>query len=170
MRPAVLPVVLSPAKGCRGPQQGFPKPMTSDHPLSRLSYSNRVAKRAQYEAFEFSLSADGVTVRNCSHADPTNHEYQVTVTDGVPSACTCPADSRFEGACKHRVAVAIRRPLIEAATTRVATDGGVSNATDDATRIERTEVVRNPDDTCDDCLDAFPCWECGRSGRKELPE
>src|SRR6056297_1828761 len=87
------------------------------HPLERLDFPTRVAKRAQYEAFEFTVTDDGVRVRNCSHADPTDHEYTVTVEDGLPTACTCPADKRFAGACKHRVAVAIRDPVLAAART-----------------------------------------------------
>jgi len=74
---------------------------------------NRVLKRAQYEAFEFELLGSRVRVRNESYADPENHEYEVTVEDGVPMKCTCPADTRFDNPCKHRVGVAIRRPILE---------------------------------------------------------
>ena len=83
------------------------------HPLEQLEFPPRVAKRAQYEAFEFSVHSPGVQVRNCSHADPSAHEYLVTVRAGVPTECTCPADETFEGACKHRVAVAIRSPVLD---------------------------------------------------------
>ncbi|WP_436932839.1 SWIM zinc finger family protein [Halosimplex halobium] len=99
------------------------------HPLEQLEFPTRVAKRAQYEAFEFTLSADGVVVRNGSHANPDEHEYLVTVEDRLPTACECPADEQYEGACKHRVAVAIRRPLLDAIAATdepqpVAADGG----------------------------------------------
>ena len=87
------------------------------HPLERLEYSRRVLKRAQYEAFEFSLVDGALRVRNASHADPTAHEYRVHVNDGHPVACTCPFDTRGAKACKHRVAVAIRPKLLDAATT-----------------------------------------------------
>ena len=80
------------------------------HPLVSLDFSPRVRKRAEYEAFTFSLVPNGVLVRNESYADPANHEYAVQVTDGVPVACDCPADANFAEACKHRVAVAMRRP------------------------------------------------------------
>jgi len=76
--------------------------------LDSLEPTNRVLKRAQYEAFEFSLLDGDVRVRNESHQNPADHEYRVTVVDGVPETCECPADTVSDGACKHRVAVAIR--------------------------------------------------------------
>ena len=69
--------------------------------LERLSPTNRVLKRAQYEAFAFSLYDGDVLVRNESHLNPADHEYRVTVVDGIPTACECPADKRFDGLCKH---------------------------------------------------------------------
>jgi hypothetical protein len=79
----------------------------STNPLSKLSFTKKVAKRAQYEAFEFTLVPEGVGVRNGSHANPEEHEYLVTIGEGTPQTCTCPVNARFAGACKHRVAVAI---------------------------------------------------------------
>jgi hypothetical protein len=73
----------------------------------------RILKRAQYEAFAFEWFDGDVLVRNESYADPDDHEYLVTVDGGRPIACTCPADARFDHPCKHRVAVAIRRPILE---------------------------------------------------------
>jgi hypothetical protein len=93
----------------------MPTETNDRHPLARLEFSSRVRKRAQYEAFEFSLIPGGVRVRNGSYADPENHEYDVAIRDGVPVACTCPADAHFHGACKHRVAVAMRRAVLDAA-------------------------------------------------------
>jgi hypothetical protein len=87
------------------------------HPLERLEYSRRVLKRAQYEAFEFSLVDGNICVRNASHANPAAHEYRVRIDDEHPVACTCPFDTRANTACKHRVAVAIRPKLLDAATT-----------------------------------------------------
>ena len=89
-------------------------PPTQTHPLAALAFSRRVRRRAEYEALAFSLVPDGVLVRNESYEDPANHEYIVHVTDGVPVACDCPADAYFEEACKHRVAVAMRRPILDA--------------------------------------------------------
>ncbi|MFC6993236.1 SWIM zinc finger family protein [Haladaptatus sp. GCM10025707] len=124
----------------------------SEHILQRLDYTNRSLKRAQYEAFEFSLTDRGVLVRNESYADPENHEYLVTVRNGVPTTCECPADAHFEGACKHRLAVAIRAPILQAAqkVERVVTDGGVAPAT--------APEVDEP--SCEECFPGFTCWEC----------
>jgi hypothetical protein len=88
---------------------------TAPQPLDQLEYSRRVLKRAQYEAFEFSLIEGDVRVRNASHADPAAHEYRVRIDDEHPVACTCPFDTRADTACKHRVAVAIRPKLLDAA-------------------------------------------------------
>ena len=151
------------------------KPM---HPLERLEFPTRVAKRAQYEAFEFTLTDGDVRVRNGSHADPSDHEYLVTIEDGLPATCECPADDAYEGACKHRVAVAIRRPLLDAVTASeraVAADGGqVGPAEPVAEDTPSTECGGSDPDPnvveCEDCLDDFPCWECVRTGRKSLPE
>ena len=87
----------------------------TEHPLTQLQTNRRTIKRAQYEAFEFSLTTRGVLVRNASHANPADHEYLVTIQDGLPTTCECPADEHSEGACKHRVAVVIRRPVLDTA-------------------------------------------------------
>lgn len=84
-------------------------------PISQLDPTKRVLKRAQYEAFKFSLLNGNVLVRNASYSDPTEHEYLVTVHDGLPKSCDCPADTHSQGPCKHRVAVAIRTSILEAA-------------------------------------------------------
>lgn len=73
----------------------------------------RVLKRAQYESFAFSWFDGDVHVRNESHADPANHEYVVRIDEGAPIACTCPADTQYDTPCKHRIAVAIRQPIVE---------------------------------------------------------
>lgn len=148
------------------------------HPLQQLEFSTRVAKRAQYEAFEFSLFPGGVTVRNGSHANPSEHEYLVRIEDGIPAVCECPADERYDGACKHRVAVAIRRPLLDAVgaadgSQPVAADGGrVTTPTED--KPERSplqdERTARDEEECSECIGEFPCWECVRTGRRELPE
>jgi len=144
-------------------------------PLAKLDVTNRVVKRAQYEAFEFSVDAvtGGVRVRNTSHADPANHEYLVTVQDGLPVNCECPADEHYEGACKHRTAVAIRRPLLDTLqTARLVADGGVRSGSSDS---ERGPAESDSESDRDDCGCAslpgdFPCWECYRTGRRDLPE
>ncbi|WP_436909051.1 SWIM zinc finger family protein [Halosimplex marinum] len=152
------------------------------HPLQQLEFPSRVAKRAQYEAFEFTLSPNGIVVRNGSHANPAEHEYLVTVEDGVPATCECPADDQYEGACKHRVAVAIRRPLLDAVAVAdgqpVATDGGevdvapaASNPDAESTETEsHSERTTTDDEECSECIGEFPCWECVRTGRRDLPK
>lgn len=85
--------------------------------IAELSFDAQTRKRAQWEAFEFSVPIEGtVVVRNLSHADPDEHTYAVNVEDGVPASCVCSADQYRRGACKHRVAVAITAPVLEAAT------------------------------------------------------
>jgi len=157
-------------------------------PLSELDAPSRVIKRAQYEAFEFTIEDDGVRVRNGSHANPKDHEYLVTVEGNTPTRCECPADASYEGACKHRVAVAIRRPILDAAIDRqLAADGGKPIATSETSPIEqessptasdRTSMEVDRDDengepehdcACDGLPDGFPCWECVRTGRREVP-
>lgn len=135
------------------------------HPLEELDVTTRVVKRAQYEAFEFTVDGDDVQVRNCSHVDPSEHEYCVIVRDGLPVSCSCPADTRFDEACKHRVAVAIRPPILEAATAgqtqRWFADDGIQESTEHVTR----EPGDAGSEACADCLPDFPCWECFRAER-----
>lgn len=85
------------------------------HPLAQPETTRRTIKRAQYEAFEFALIPQGVLVRNASHEIPADHEYVVTIEDGLPATCECPADDHYDGACKHRVALAIRLHVLDAA-------------------------------------------------------
>ncbi|WP_224338153.1 SWIM zinc finger family protein [Haloprofundus halobius] len=100
---------------------------------------------------------------NTARTNPDEHEYTVEVSDGIPAFCTCPADRKYSGACKHRVAVAIRRPVLEAAMNRVATDGGsVEKHTKD------TESKRPDDCECFPSDAELPCWSCVESGRRSL--
>ena len=78
-------------------------------------YSDRVAKHAEYEAFEFSLGGPNlIKIRNCSYADPSDHTYIVQVEAGETVECTCPADEYRSGQCKHRVAVESNDALLSA--------------------------------------------------------
>ena len=136
------------------------------HPLEHLAFPIWVAKRAQYDAFEVSVTEASVCVRNCSHDEPAEHESVASVADGVPAVCECLADERFDGACKHRVAVAIRTPVM---AKSVAADGGV----DEEVISESDSDVEDgtPDDCeCGELPGAFPCWECVRTGRRTLPD
>ncbi|WP_232700633.1 SWIM zinc finger family protein [Halobacterium wangiae] len=142
--------------------------MTIGDELQRLGItaSNRVLKRAQYEAFEFSLFEGDIIVRNASHANPSEHEYRITIQDGRPIRCSCPADAHYKGACKHRVGVALRRPILEAASEmRVLTDGGQPPVSQfDAPELDNEECA------CADLHEDIPCWECVRTGKRSLPE
>lgn len=149
--------------------------------LAQLDVSSRVSKRAQYEAFEFEIRSGGVLVRNTSYAKPSKHEYVVTLRDGVPATCECPADARFDGACKHRVAVAIRRPVLDAARGQpVAADGGTvgdgighGDARADADDPPPEAAADGESEACAECAALphdFPCWECVRTGRRDIPD
>ncbi|WP_227357532.1 SWIM zinc finger family protein [Haladaptatus salinisoli] len=144
--------------------------MSSKNVLSELTFTNRVAKRAQYEALEFSLTTRGVLVQNTSHANPADHEYLVIVRNGIPISCECPADDRYNGACKHRVGVAIRTPLLQAATDHsLVADGGTQIENKPDTHVEDSDIDQPADCDCAG-LGGFPCWPCVRAGRRDLPE
>lgn len=138
--------------------------------IDALEFDASTSKRAQYEAFDFELTAPGlVTVRNESHEDADEHSYRVNVEDGIPVACECPFDTYHEGACKHRVAVAIREPVLEAASdyesseeSEVATDGGTTVG-----YLGVSEQRGESRPAKCDCLPTFedlPCWPCYRDG------
>ena len=148
------------------------------HPLAALTFSTRVAKRAQYERFDIRPVGGGFQVRNESHANPADHEYLVEMDGSVPEACTCPADERFDGACKHRVAIAIRQPdrnrpqTHSQETIRIRGDGGTSIDPDTVEAVPSDSTERPTEnataDDCEDCLPEFPCWDCYRQGRRSL--
>ncbi|ELY77933.1 SWIM zinc finger family protein [Natrinema gari] len=133
--------------------------------LDLLEYDDQIAKRAQWEAFEFTALGDGdVEVVNDSHEEADDHTYTVHVEGGIPSDCTCPAWEYQPGACKHMVAVAIREPVLEAASREqpVRADGGT--ATLDSFTTEDTDEGKC---WCDDS--DFPCFGCYNDGRRDLP-
>ncbi|WP_266080638.1 hypothetical protein [Haladaptatus caseinilyticus] len=87
-----------------------------------------------------------------------------------PITCESPADTRYEGTCKHQIGVAIRTPHLQAATDHsLVADGG--------TQIENNPEANAEDSDCDQPADCdcdgpggFPCWPCVRSGRRDLPD
>ena len=135
--------------------------------LEVLDADEQVEKRAQWEAFEFSLLGEGdVEVVNGSHEDADEHTYTVHVEGGIPSDCSCPAWEFQPGACKHMVAVAIREPVLEAATEDqpVRADGGVT--------LEEFSADDRDDDRPEDCdcsprFEGLACWPCYRDGFEE---
>ena len=91
-----------------------PSQKRTDHPLDLLDYSEKTAKRASWEAYEFTITAPRtIQVTNASYGlMKDRHTYAVTVeeVDGaaLPAECECPGDQHHEQACKHRVAVATK--------------------------------------------------------------
>lgn len=117
--------------------------------LSELQPDATTTKRAQYEAFEFDLEAPGlVRVTNGSYGDGADdHSYTVTIEAGVPTSCTCPADEHRSGACKHRVAVAIREPVMDAASSEpvpIPDGGAVLSPETQGTDPEDTDAAGCP--------------------------
>ncbi|WP_313696025.1 SWIM zinc finger family protein [Halorarum halobium] len=114
------------------------------------------------------------------------------MSDGLPTHCTCPADQKYNGACKHRLAVAIRDPVLDAAIhTQLAADGsGTSQRApaeeDPQLAHEPQQPTPSPDDEstsnsaewddeefpceCDGLTDDFPCWNCVLANRRALPD
>jgi len=138
--------------------------------LEVLESDEQVEKRAQWEAFEFTVLGGGdVEVVNASHDDKGEHTYIVHVEGGIPSDCTCPADTYQEGACKHRVAVAIREPVLDAASgdQPVRADGGT--ATLEEFGADDRDDDRPSDCDCGDWNDGLglSCWPCYREGFEE---
>lgn len=144
--------------------------------LERLDVESRMLKRAQYEAFSFEVEPGRVTVRNGSYAQPREHEYSVRVVDGVPTECTCPADEHRDDAGKHRLAVAIRSPVREAAAGAVVqADGGIDAGTEGEASSPASGVDDGANAVPDDCSCAempagVPCWPCYRRGRKTFDD
>jgi len=138
----------------------------SELTLEVLEYGEQIAKRAQWEAFEFTVLGDGdVEVVNGSHDESEEHTYTVHVEGEIPSDCTCPAWEYQEGACKHMVGVAIREPVLEAVSTEptVKADRGV---TVEADTIDDSD--KRPDDCdCTPVMEDLPCWPCYRDDFEE---
>ena len=98
--------------------------MNDTAPNTKSESVSRRAKRAQWEAFEFSVCDNGiVNVCNNSHgADATGHTYSVDVIgDRVDNICSCPSAKYQEGRCKHEIAVRGNDVVMTALT---ASDGG----------------------------------------------
>jgi hypothetical protein len=131
-----------------------------------LDADTTVEKRAQWEAFEFTLLGSGdVKVVNTSHEEPSDHTYTVHVEGGIPSDCTCPAFEYQAGACKHMLSIAIREPLLEAVSAEptVKADGGLTVEKEEADHSDE----RPEDCDCSPLFDELPCWPCYRDGYEE---
>lgn len=130
--------------------------------VEQLSFGAKTSKRVGWESWEFTVvGPHQVEVTNASYGfEKDDHAYIVGVAerDGlvVPTECECPADQyNEEYDCKHKVALAtVGGPTVlnaalafDPSPTRVKADGG-----------------------CECDADDFPCFECYRLGRRELPE
>ncbi|GGN26987.1 SWIM zinc finger family protein [Halarchaeum nitratireducens] len=115
----------------------------STHDTLADKASAKIAKRAQYEAFEFDVPEPGtVRVRNASYGvDADEHTYDVTIQHGDAVACTCPADEYGNGPCKHRVAASTTSAVLAAATPEVAPDGGATTRTPPETESETDDSL-----------------------------
>lgn len=154
--------------------------------LSELSFDGKTAKRATWEAFDMSVPASGtVVVENMSYgAASGEHTHAVNVEDGVPVSCTCKADEWQAGACKHRVAVALREAVLAAAShestqgdadaepkTAIA-DGGVVVEDADADADAETETATAAETnergvegcSCLAEMDGLGCFACYQAG------
>ena len=119
--------------------------------LDVLKFDAEIAKRAQWEGFEFRiLGEQEIEVVNASHEDPEAHTHTVHVEGDLPSDCTCKAWEYREGACKHVVAVAIREPILAALSDEQSVD-----ATERPEECECTELCK------------LPCWYCYAEGFEE---
>ncbi|WP_227377848.1 SWIM zinc finger family protein [Haladaptatus halobius] len=135
----------------------------STKPSPGLEADETAQKRAQWEQFWFPVEApEMVDVTNESHDTPTDHQYVVTLDDvsGDVMACTCPHHVHRSAFYKHMAAV------------ETATDDGTLTAfpsEEDENTDETDEDDAEPAECDCDSLNGFPCWECVRTGRTELP-
>lgn len=128
-------------------------------PPDELETTNRALNRAQTESFAFRLHDGDVLVQNLTYDSPSEHEYRITVREGVPTDCPCPAEMHEAPNCTHRVAVAIRDAVLESAVRmQVATDGETvaADAVDDQPESVDCEVQSAACD-CDGLPAGVPC-------------
>lgn len=147
--------------------------MNSVPPLDQLETTDRSLHRAQNEEFAFRLQAGDVVVRNLTYEEPSEHEYRITIEDGIPVDCTCPAEEHYAPACKHRVAVAIRDAVRDAAVRmQVAADGGevAEPPTPEQEADDETTAAEPEECDCANLPEGVPCWPCFRDGRAAFDE
>jgi len=125
-------------------------------------------KRARWEHLRLAAcpGARHVNVTNYSYVQAARsgeHTYTVSIgPDGLPTGCTCPSDEYQPGPCKHVVAVAADREVLDEAM-----HGGSKPSTgdDDANQPVATDGGRDPDpETCEQCgredVESYVCNEC----------
>lgn len=138
-------------------------------PIDRLEFDATTGKRAVYENLEYTPREGYVEVTNTSHgADECDaHTYRVDIADGVPTRCECPADQYHDGACKHRVGVALAEAVLEAAETNpdtppVATDGGELELEEDEDEDEAPGYTYHREPSSQGGARYARCEGCGR--------
>jgi len=130
--------------------------------VAQLNFGAKTAKRVGWESWEFTVVGPyEVEVTNASYGYlKDDHSYRVMVAEAeagtVPAVCDCPADQYSEHYdCKHKVALAaVGGPT-------------VLNA---AVDFDPAPVPVRADGGCECDAHEFPCFECYRSGQRELPD
>ena len=119
-------------------------------------------KRARWEHLRLAAcpGTGRVNVCNLSYGvhEKADHTYTVTVERGQPTDCTCPAAEYQSGLCKHVVAVAADRAVLDEAMhggsdsvrqyTEADADANQAVATDGGAPVDELET----------------CEQCGREG------
>lgn len=130
----------------------------STNAIERLDVDARVRKRAEWEAFDFTILEDGsVEVRNESYPDEevAEHTYTVELEDGEPVACDCPYAEHHDGDCKHAAAVGLRRRLI-----------GAVHFEEERSDAPAEDGCPHGEPHCDGPeSEGLPCYRCFKEGR-----
>ncbi|WP_255150256.1 SWIM zinc finger family protein [Halorarius halobius] len=142
--------------------------------VEELDFDTRTSKRVAWESWEFTvIGPHQVEVTNASYGFlKDDHTYTVGVEnrDGlaVPAECDCPADVHGDRDCKHKVALAtVGGPTVLNAAVAVETPTAeTSEAPDPVTGADKLRA----DGGCECDRDDFPCFDCFRAGRRDLPE
>ncbi|WP_159901912.1 hypothetical protein [Salinirussus salinus] len=140
------------------------KPAEKRTAVEYLSFDKKTAKRAEWEAFEFTIVGPHlVEVANASYGfEKADHTYTVgvAVRDGVafPAECECPADIHREQDCKHKVALAlIGNPVVLDAARTCSRPVKSGEAVSEGS-------CPNGDSDCDGPGSGdLPCWPCYRA-------
>ena len=134
----------------------------------------KTLKRARWEHLRLAAcpGARHVNVTNYSYgvqaARSGEHTYTVSIgPDGLPTGCTCPAAKYQSGPCKHVVAVAADRAVLDEAmhggsepSTDADADANQAIATDGGAPVDEPE-------TCEQCgregVESYVCDECAEA-------
>ena len=139
--------------------------------------TEKTLKRARWEHLRLAAcpGARHVNVTNYSYgvqaARSGEHTYTVSIgPDGLPTECTCPDDEYQPGPCKHAVAVAADRAVLDEAM-----HGGSDPSTDanQAIATDGGEVVGDTDESGLPAIESVGehrarCTGCGRDGPLDL--